>query len=271
MKLPDFDIDRRLFPAPPLWLVATLVIGAFLPMTAGAAIWYKRNKMTPEPRYHIFQDMDASVALKAQESSVVFEDGRAARPYAPGTVGWGRSANQPDPGMLKDDDLGYRGFAIDPETGEKVLVGAGDAAQPQFLEGFPAIVNVNHRFLERGQQMYNTFCFPCHGRDGQGAGPVHDRANQLVNQVGNPTATNWVPPKDLTLAMYGPAQYPNGQLFNTITDGAGNMAAYGHQISVEDRWAIVAYLRALQLTDQGGEPATAGVPHDHDGDGTPDH
>jgi len=271
MKLSDIDFDRRLFPAPPLWLVSVLVIGAFIPMTAASAIWYKRNKMTEEPRYHIFQDMDASVALKAQESSVVFEDGRAARPYAPGTVAWGRSANASDPGMLRDDDLGYRGFAVDPETGEKVLVGAGDAAQPQFLEGFPSIVKVNHRFLERGQQQYDNFCFPCHGRDGHGAGPVHDRASQLVNQVGNPTATVWTPPADLTLPKFAATDYPNGQLYNTITHGAGNMAGYGPQISVEDRWAIVAYVRALQLTNQSDAPTTAGVAHDHDGDGEPDH
>lgn len=253
MKLSDIDLDLRL-PAPPLLLVAVVTIGAFVPMAVGSAIWYKRNKMTAEPRYHIFQDMDASVAVKAQESSVVFADGRGARPYAPGTVAWGRSAGHADPGMLRDDDLAYRGFAIDGESGEKVRVGAGEDATPEFLGGFPEIVRVNNRFLERGQQKYQTFCFPCHGRDGQGAGPVHARADQLVTQLGNPTATVWTAPSNLTDARFGESEYPNGQLFNTITDGAGNMAAYGPQIDIVDRWAIVAYVRALQLTDQADAP-----------------
>ncbi|MFI4859479.1 MAG: c-type cytochrome [Phycisphaerales bacterium JB063] len=249
MKLSDIDIDLRLFPAPPMWLVAVVVIGGFLPMTVASAIWYKRNKMTPEPRYHIFQDMDASVAVKAQEASEVFADGRGARPYAPGTVAWGRYTTQPDPDMLRDDDLAYRGYASDPETGEAVQVAGDTGPTPQFLPGFPETVRVNTRFLQRGQEQYNTFCMPCHGRDGQGDGPVNERANLLITQKDNPTGTQWTAPADLVSFKFTQSQYTNGQLFNTITHGANNMAAYGPQIDVDDRWAIVAYIRALQTAD----------------------
>lgn len=268
MKLSDIDLDLRL-PAPPLLLVSVLVIGAFVPATIASAIWYKRNKMTAEPRYHIFQDMDASIAVGAQEDSVVFADRRGARPYAPGTVAWGRHTAAPDPGMLKDDDLAYRGFVVDPETGEPVRVGEGETATPEFLGGFPTIVSVNLRFLEHGQEQYNTFCMPCHGRDGLGEGPVHDRATLLVEQNGNPTGTAWTAPANLTDNKFAEGVYPNGQMFNTITHGAGNMAGYGSQIGVADRWAIVAYVRAIQAGSRSD--AVAGVPHDHDGDGVADH
>ena len=270
IKLSDIDLDLRL-PPPPLLLVAVVVIGIFVPMTIASAIWYKRNKTTADPPYHIFLDMDASIAVKAQEASVVFEDQRGARPYAPGAVAWGRQAHHPDPTMLKDDDLAYRGFATDPVTGDPVRVGQGEDAALRFLPGFPPIVDVNLRFLEHGQTQYNTYCFTCHGRDGLGQGPVADRASRLASQVGNPTGTVWTAPAVLTDPKFGEALYPNGQLYHTITHGAGNMQGYGPQTRVEDRWAIVAYVRALQATDRSDATVEGRVPHDHDGDGVPDH
>lgn len=249
MKLPDFDIDFRLFTAPPLLLVAVVVTGAFLPMTIGAAIWYKRNAFSSEPRYHIFQDMDDQAKSTAQASSEVFSDGRAMRAYVPGTVAWGRSVNHTDPGMLMDGDLAYRGFTVDPATGETV-VEADDQGNPQpvYLAGYPDTVTVNTAFLKRGQQQFNTYCTPCHGINGRGEGPVHLRASRLTNQPSNPTGTSWAPPKDLTLETYEESVYSNGHLFDTISKGQGAMRGYSAQISIEDRWAIVAYVRALQNT-----------------------
>jgi len=254
--------------------VAVMVIGAFVPMTVGAAIWYKRNKFSAEPRYHIFQDMDAQVSVKPQEASDVFADGRGMRPPVPGTVAFSRNALHSNPTLLKDDDLAYRGFAVDPATGETVRVvnPAGGDPLVQYLEGMPEIVTVNAAFLERGQEKFNVYCYPCHGLNGLGEGPVHRRATALVNQQGNPSGTVWTPPANLSDTKFDNEQYPNGKLFNTITDGANNMAGYGSQISVEDRWAIVAYVRALQLS-QNASAANIGssVPHDHDGDGIAEH
>ena len=259
MKLPDFDIDCRLFTRPPLLVVAVVVTGAFIPMTLGAAIWYKRNTFTDKPRIHIFQDMDNQAKLKAQADSPVFADGRAMREYAPGTVAWGRTVHQPDPGMLMDSDLAYRGFAIDPATGEKQVVDDGQGT-PVFvyLYGYPEIVTVNEAFLDLGREKYNVYCMPCHGADGRGVGPVHLSASTLAQQPNNPSGTNWVPPKNLLDPTYTrQGGYENGELFNTISMGKANMAGYSAQISVEDRWAIVAYVRALQKTREAVEQATA--------------
>ncbi len=257
MKLSDLDLDLRL-PKPPMVLVAVLVIGAFVPMGVASAIWYKRNAFDPHPRIHIFQDMDNQAKAKAQSSSAVFADGRSMQAYAPGTVAWGRSVHTPDPAMLKDDDLAYRGFEVDPETGEEVLVpGAneGDAETFKYLAGYPDIVTVDKAFIRRGQAQYRVHCFHCHGADGRGMGPVRRAMDELALRpetgtvalaVADLTAVNPEGTDNAGQQKFGEALYPNGQLYNTITQGQGTMGPVGLQMTVEDRWAVVAYVRALQ-------------------------
>lgn len=259
MKLPDLDIDFRLFTKPPLLLVAVVITGAFVPMTLGAAIWYKRNSFSDKPRIHIFQDMDNQAKYKAQSTSEVFEDGKAMREYAPGTVAWGRTVHQPDPGMLLDSDLAYRGFKVDPDSGETIVQDDGQGNPvPVYLEGYPEIVTVNEAFLKLGQQQYNIACATCHGIDGRGAGPTHLAATVLAGQPDNPSNTNWVPPKNLLdVSVTREAGYTNGHMFNTISLGKNNMQGYSAQLSIENRWAIVAYVRALQKTRVATEPASS--------------
>ena len=95
---------------------------------------------------------------------------------------------------------------------------------------FPATIEV----LERGQERYNTFCTPCHSRVGNGAGMIVLRG---YHQAGN-----------LHTARLEAA--PLGHFFNVITNGYGAMPEYSSQVAVEDRWAIAAYIRALQLSQK---------------------
>ena len=88
--------------------------------------------------------------------------------------------------------------------------------------------------------LYKTHCAVCHGTAGFGDGMVAKRADELA-QLGK---ANWTPPTSLHEDVV--RLRPDGHLFNTITNGIRNMPAYGSQIAVEDRWAIVAYVRALQ-------------------------
>ena len=173
MKLSDIDLDLRL-PKPPMVLVAVLVIGAFIPMGIASAIWYKRNAFDPNPRIHIFQDMDNQAKLKAQADSDILPNGRAMQAYVPGTVAWGRTVHQPDPDMLKDDDLAYRGFVVDPKTGVVEYADAAEGADPQptYLAGYPETVEVTADFIERGRERYMIHCYTCHGADGRGLGPA---------------------------------------------------------------------------------------------------
>ncbi|MFK7789162.1 MAG: cytochrome c [Phycisphaeraceae bacterium] len=258
MKLSDIDLDLRL-PKPPMVLVAVLMIGAFVPMGIGSAIWFKRNYFDPNPRIHIFQDMDNQAKKKAQSSSDVFVDGKAMRDYAPGTVAWGRTAASPDPGMLKDDDLSYRGFEVSVETGELVTA-EDEKGNPvaKFLTGYPDIVEVDQAFIKHGQTQYMIHCYTCHGADARGIGPTKRAMDRLATyDQGVPDAkkTGTVPfiPANLGAepsGKFNEAVYANGKMFNVITKGQGTMNALGPMIKVKDRWAIIAYVRAMQKSQQ---------------------
>ena len=84
--------------------------------------------------------------------------------------------------------------------------------------------------LKRGQERYNIYCAPCHDRTGAGQGIVIKKG--------------FLPPPSLHLDRLREA--PDGHFFDVISKGIRNMPAYNHQIQVADRWAIVAYIRALQ-------------------------
>jgi mono/diheme cytochrome c family protein len=96
---------------------------------------------------------------------------------------------------------------------------------------------VTESLVRRGQNRFDIFCAPCHGLDGYGDGPVAKRADAL--QEGT-----WVPPSSYHTDLV--RQRPVGFIFNTITHGIRNMPAYGPQIPVADRWAIVSYVRELR-------------------------
>ena len=232
----------------PLVLIAAaclLVVGSWVPL---ALILHYTQIYHERPRIHLFQDMDNQPKLKAQAASPVFNDGRAMRQPVAGTIARGRLAAAEGTSL-------YTGHAAGDGHG------AGDGP---FITGFPEGIKVDDYFLARGQEKFNTFCYPCHGKGGHGDGPVNQRAAAL--QLGDAAlsyGTSWVPAANLVggengALAFGEATYPNGQLFDVITHGKNSMAGYGHAIPVEDRWAIVAYVRALQLS-QAPEAATAAM------------
>jgi mono/diheme cytochrome c family protein len=91
---------------------------------------------------------------------------------------------------------------------------------------------VTQELLERGQERYKIFCSPCHGLQGDGNGMIVTRGMKR-------------PPSYHESRL---RQVPNGEIFDVITNGFGAMLNYSAQIPVRDRWAIVAYVRALQLS-----------------------
>ncbi len=101
-------------------------------------------------------------------------------------------------------------------------------------------------FVHRGQQRFNIYCMPCHDATGSGYGLVRKRA------VASGAAA-FVPP---TFHQDRLRKAPDGQIFATITNGKSNMPPYAMQIQPADRWAIVAYVRALQ----NANPKLGGIP-----------
>ena len=193
----------------PRWLIyviAAMVVLSWVPL---ALIAHKRATTTTKPRVHLIQDMDHQKKFKTQTTNPIFADSRAMRRPVDGAV----------PAVVLPD--------------EAVATGTDEAGD--WLQVMP--VDVTPELLARGRERYEIYCTPCHGYDGAGQGAVHQRALELQQPF-------WVPPSSMhTETVRGRA---DGHLYNTITNGLRNMNAYGAQVAVPDRWAIVAYVRALQ-------------------------
>lgn len=215
-------------PRMPFWMKATAVSVLCALTIPPAFIFRSRYTISQAPRVHLIQDMDNQIKYKAQATSPIFADGRSARPQIPGTVAQGK---------LAASDHFERGFSMAAQP-------QGGAPAANFFIDFPEQVQITDDLLARGQQRYNIYCSSCHGLDGSGNGPVHVRAAQLA-EAGTPGMA-WVQPANLHTETV--VNRPNGHLFNTINVGIRNMAGYGHVVPPADRWAIVAYMRALQLS-----------------------
>jgi mono/diheme cytochrome c family protein len=103
-----------------------------------------------------------------------------------------------------------------------------------FVQVLP--VEVTAKLLARGQQRFNINCSPCHGAQGDG--------NGITKKIGAMGVVANLHDKRIV-------ELPDGEIFNTITYGKNLMGSYGANVTVEDRWAIIAYLRALQLSQLG--------------------
>jgi mono/diheme cytochrome c family protein len=124
----------------------------------------------------------------------------------------------------------------------------------QWATTLPTSISLDETTLNRGQQRFNIYCSVCHGISGGGNGIVNQRAMELVANTNGPVnGTVWVQAKNLVHDELVTVQ-PMGQLFNTITYGIRNMAGYGSQVPTEDRWAIAAYVKALQRS-QNAQPS----------------
>jgi mono/diheme cytochrome c family protein len=193
----------------PKWATMAALVLIALALVPLACIARARAVKTPNPQWHVFPDMDNQLRFANQQPNPLFADGRSMRPPVPGTV---------PRGGLTDDGWLHRGVVGD-----------------DWATGFP--IEITATTLSRGRERYDVFCAPCHGLSGYGDGPVAKRAENL--QEGT-----WVQPSSFHTELV--RGRPLGHLFNSITNGIRNMPAYGPQISPEDRWAIVAYARALQ-------------------------
>lgn len=200
-----------------------LAVVALIPLTL---IGIARNNKSTQPRIHLIQDMDNQPRYKAQQANPAFQDGRAMR----SPVGASREAPlglTVARGELHADDHYYRGYRFERDPAGGMM--------PVFFDTFPRRVPVDTALIRRGRDRFNVSCAPCHGVDGRGNGAVNNRAMELGG---------WVQAQDLHDAER--RSRPVGHIFNTISNGIRTMPQYGDVIPESDRWAIVAYVRALQ-------------------------
>lgn len=172
-----------------------------------------RGTISSEPPVHLNPNMDNVTRVEAQEPSDFWPDGRGMRPPVEGTVARGE---------LRDDDHLYRG-----------------KVNGVFAGTMPEEVPLNEATLQRGQARFNIYCEPCHGQAGlENGGVVPKRGGG---------SWQWAVP-----SLHGERQrgYSVGHLYDIVTNGFNTMPAYASQIPVNDRWAIAAYVRALQASHE---------------------
>ena len=104
------------------------------------------------------------------------------------------------------------------------------AAEPKYLK-----IDNFKKFLERGQERFTIYCTPCHGQLGNGDGMIAARGLALKR-------------KPATYHTDRLRKMPVGHFFDVITNGYGVMYSYGARVEVPDRWAIAAYIRVLQMS-----------------------
>ena len=212
---PLFETRRSTEPAGfPVWVKASLAGAGALALVPFGAIVGARFRDSSEPPFHLVKDMDSQPRYRAQAANAFYADGRAQRPDVAGTVAYD--------GFVQDDAL---------------QLGRRDGA---WVESLP--VAVDAKLMTRGRERFGIYCTPCHGGAGYGDGLVAQRAEALQEP-------KWVAPTSLHDPLV--RQRAAGQVFDTIRNGVRSMPAYGRQMTVEDSWAIVAYVRALQRSQNG--------------------
>lgn len=200
----------------------TFLIAFILAVVATVSIAGFRGSTSTRPPLEVFPDMDRQAKIHAQARSAFFADGRTDRPNVPGSVPFITPYQETYP-FLQPKDRYYEDFTF--QTGKQI-----DGA---FAAGFPVPVNAD--LMMRGRDRYQIFCTACHGPLGDGNG-----ITKALGMAATPTF------HDDRLR-----QMVEGEIFNTITHGKNQMGPYGAKITVEDRWAVIAYVRALQRARTG--------------------
>lgn len=200
------------------------VIGSILIFLAGMAavvgIAGFRGHLSRRPPLEIFPDMDRQMKLRPQRASDFFANGVSSQLPPPGTI-----ARSAPIWTVRGPVYPYEDAPVN--TGRVTGTTNFIATNPMPVTG---------QLLQRGGERFDIYCAPCHGALGDGNG-ITKKLN-LMPAVANLQDKRIV-------------EMTDGEIFNTITRGKNLMGAYGPLVPVEDRWAIIAYLRALQLSQLG--------------------
>lgn len=111
----------------------------------------------------------------------------------------------------------------------------GKQANGNWAAGFPASISIDAKLMEHGKDRYSIYCQPCHGAIGDG--------NGITKSYGMGATPSYHDDRLRKMA--------EGEIYNAITNGKGNMLSYADKLTPEDRWAVVAYVRALQRAQTG--------------------
>lgn len=231
-----------------VFVMSILPIALFARARESTSLLPRLHLNPPAP---VKDDMDSQYKFKPQAANWFFEDGRAMRPFPDGAVA-DEDPVRPTPYLTGKAETHAAAAATPnpPELRHSAPQGKANPESPQpamapavptagYLTQYPSEVPLTAATMARGEQRFNIYCSVCHGISGHGDGMVARHADALNEGT-------WVTPSNLheervrNLAV--------GDLYNTVTHGVRNMPGYGHLIEPMDRWAIVMYVRALQLS-----------------------
>jgi hypothetical protein len=198
-----------------------LAIFALIVVT-GILVAGRRGDISRKPPIEVFPDMDRQLKLRPQTPNGFFASGLSSQLPPDGTV------PQTKPMHIADE-------SVFPYQDAPVNTGRVTGST-NFVELNP--LPVTAKLLARGQERFTIYCSPCHGAQGDG--------NGITKKIGAMAIVANLHDKRIV-------ELPDGEIFNTVSYGKNNMQGYAAQIPVEDRWAIIAYLRALQLSQLGSE------------------
>jgi len=180
----------------------------------------RRGDLSRNRPIQIFPDMKRQLKLRPQTANGFFANGLSSQLPQPGTIA------QEKPTLVS----GQAVYSFD-----DVPVNTGRTpGTTNFVELNPLPVTAS--VLARGHRQYNIYCAPCHSQVGDG--------NGVPKKIGAMAVVANLHDKVIV-------EQTDGALFNTVSYGKNNMQGYAAQIPVEDRWAIIAYVRALQLARLG--------------------
>ena len=198
------------------YIISIMLIGSAL----GAAIVGIagfRGGPARKPPIEIFPDMNRQLKLRPMEANSFFTNGVSSQLPPPGTIARSEPIQTIAGPVYSFEDSPVNTGRITGTT--------------NFVETNP--LPVTGEVLQRGRERFDIYCAPCHGKLGDG--------NGITKTLGlMPAVANLHDARIVVMT--------DGEIFNTITRGKNTMAAYGPLMPAEDRWAAVAYLRALQLS-----------------------
>ena len=197
-------------------LISIALIGAAIGAATVGILGFQGSTMR-KPPFELFPDMDRQAKLRPQEPNHFFANGVSSQLPPAGTV----ARSQP----IQTVNGEVYAFEDSPVNTGKI------SGTTNFVESNP--LPVNEALLARGRDRFDIYCAPCHGRLGDG--------NGITKKIG-------VMPAVANLHDKRIVEMADGEIFNTITHGKGLMGAAGPLVPTEDRWAIIAYVRALQLS-----------------------
>jgi mono/diheme cytochrome c family protein len=204
------------------------ILISLLLTVAGVAFLGFRGKKSTEPPFELFPDMVRQMKVRAQSPSNFFADGRGSRMPIDGTVPIGY-----EPPRVQTIATPAAGVPA-AQSREKLAFSEGtdyyDTGKMGDRWGTGMPVEVTPELMRRGRERFNITCAMCHGATAAG--------NGITKQYGLATVVTLQDDRIRGMA--------DGEIFNTVTNGKNTMMPYGSILTVNDRWAIIAYLRALQ-------------------------